>query len=68
MEAGEILPLEQILERTKLEHPGRILKVKFEKENGLYVYEIELVDQDGQVWELEYNASTAELLEKEREN
>jgi uncharacterized membrane protein YkoI len=68
VEEGEILPLEQILERAKLEHPGRILDVEFEKEDGLYVYEIELVDQDGQVWELEYNAANAELIEKEKEN
>ena len=67
VQEGTILPLEQIIERTRLQHPGRILEVEFEQENNRYVYEIELVDEKGQVWELEYDAETGELIEKERE-
>lgn len=67
VQEGTILPLEQIIERAKLHHPGRILEVEFEQEHNGYVYEIELVDEKGQVWELEYDAETGELIEKEQE-
>jgi len=67
VQEGTILPLEQIIELTKLQHPGRILEVEFEQEHDRYVYEIELVDEKGQVWELEYDAETGELIEKEQE-
>ncbi|MFC1684080.1 PepSY domain-containing protein [Pseudomonadota bacterium] len=67
VQEGTILPLEQIIERTRSQHPGRILEVEFEQEHDRYVYEIELVDEQGQVWELEYDAATGELIEKEQE-
>lgn len=66
VEAGAILPLEQLIDQAQLEHPGRILEVEFEQENERYVYEIELVDSNGEVWELEYDAKTGDLIEKEQ--
>jgi len=68
VEAGTILPLEFILNQVKIEHPGRILEVSFEKESEGYVYELELLDREGRVWELEYDAATGKLLEKELED
>lgn len=68
VEAGSILPLEQILKQVATDHPGHILEVEFEQEHGQYVYEVELVDKKGLVWELEYNAENGELIEKELED
>ncbi len=68
LEAGFILPLEQILKQVAMDHPGHILEVELEQEHGLYIYEIELVDEKGLVWELEYNAENGKLMEKERED
>ena len=70
VESGSILPLEQILKQVAADHPGHILEVEFEfeQEHGQYVYEIELVDKKGLVWELEYNAENGKLIEKERED
>jgi len=67
-EAGSILPLAQILKQVAIDYPGRILEVEFEREHGQYVYEIELVDEDGLVWELEYDAENGKLIERERED
>jgi len=67
VESGTILPLELILNQAKMEHPGRILDVSLEHEKEGYVYELELVDEEGRVWELEYDAVTGGLLEKELE-
>ncbi|HEY7840439.1 MAG TPA: PepSY domain-containing protein [Gammaproteobacteria bacterium] len=67
-DSGAILPLEQILERTKQEFPGRVIEIELDKEDGRYVYELEIVDPEGRVWELEIDAATGELIEKERED
>jgi uncharacterized membrane protein YkoI len=67
-DSGAILPLEQILEKTKREFPGRVIEIELDKENDRHVYELEIVDPEGKVWELEIDAATGELLEKERED
>lgn len=68
LESGEILSLEQILANIRAEYPGRPLEVKLEQEKDALIYEIELLDDDGKVWELELDAVTGELLKREREN
>ena len=67
VESGTILPLEIILNQAKIEHPGRILDISLDHEKEGYVYELELLDTKGRVWELEYDAVTGKLLEKEQE-
>ena len=67
MERGSIQPLETILERVRAQRPGRILEVELEGEDSRYVYEIELLDESGQVWELKLDAVTGEILEQEQE-
>lgn len=68
MEQGEILPLEKILDRARLIHPGRILEVEMEHKGEIYVYEIEIVDAQGRVWELKLNAQTGALVDKEKKD
>lgn len=67
-ESGQILPLETIIQRARALHPGKLLDIELEREDGRYVYELELVDERGMVWELEYDAATGTLLERKREN
>jgi len=62
MKAGEILPLEKIIERAHAEHPGKILETDLDMELGRYVYEVELLDDKGTVWEMELDAKTGEIL------
>ena len=68
MEQGEILPLEKILEQARLIHPGRILEAEMEHKGEIYVYEIEIVDAQGRVWELKLNAQTGDLVDKEKKD
>jgi uncharacterized membrane protein YkoI len=68
LETGRILPLERIVERAKAAHPGKLLDIELERDDGRYVYELELVDEHGVVWELKYDAATGALLERERED
>ncbi|MCF6280623.1 MAG: PepSY domain-containing protein [Candidatus Polarisedimenticolaceae bacterium] len=63
--AGKILPLQQIL--NQIEPLGRLLEVELEFEKGDYIYEIERVDSQGRVWELEFNASSGQLIKQQEE-
>lgn len=64
-EAGEILPLERILERVREGHPGRVIGVELEHEHGTLVYEIELLDARGRVRELLFDAADGDYLGEE---
>lgn len=67
-ESGAIMSLEDLLEKVRREYPGRIIEIELEMENGKYVYEIDLVDENGIVWELELDASTGDLLKLKRDD
>lgn len=68
MEAGSILPLETVFESLRDQRAGRILEVELEREQGQYVYEIELLDRFGQVRELRIDAVSGDLLSSEWED
>jgi uncharacterized membrane protein YkoI len=60
---GEIVPFSEILEHTRAYHPGRVISVKFEEDDGRYVYELEVLDPEGVVWALLFDARTGDLME-----
>ena len=68
VEKGVIRPLDEIMAEIREQHPGRILEAELERrrETG-YVYEIELLDEEGVVWELKVDATSGELLHTEPE-
>lgn len=68
VEAGEILPLQTIIGRQRTRLQGRILEVELEREDGRWVYEIELLLADGRKRELEIDATSARVLEIEDED
>ena len=67
-ELGKILPLEQIIKAAQVEHPGRVIEVDLEKEDGRHIYEVELLDAHGEVWELQFDAASGKLIKRERED
>ena len=62
MEQGEILPLRKILDHLGREHAGRVLEVELERLHGRYIYEIELLGEDGRVLEYEIDAASGEII------
>jgi len=63
------MPLEQLLHKAMQRHPeSMLLEVELEEENGVLVYEVELVTEEGIVRELELHASTGEVLKDEVED
>ncbi len=67
VEEGAIRPLADILDQVRLQQPGHILEVELEREEGRYIYEIELLDDTGVVWKLDVDAQNGELLKSEQE-
>lgn len=65
---GKILPLEQVIAAAMAVKPGQILETELEEDDGRFVYELEILDEAGQVWELELDAVTAELIELDNED
>jgi uncharacterized membrane protein YkoI len=67
-EAGLILPLEKISKAAKSIKAGQILEAELELEKGVYIYEIEILDNNSQVWELNLDAKTGKLIKLELED
>lgn len=65
---GKILPLEQVITAAMAIKSGQILETELEEDDGRLVYELEILDDSGQVWEMEFDAATAELIELENED
>lgn len=61
-EAGDILPLERILQEARKVHTGHILEAELDAERGDYIYEVEMLDDQGLVQKMKFDAKTGELL------
>jgi uncharacterized membrane protein YkoI len=63
----KILSLEEILGKLDLGPDTRLLEVEHEEEDGRDIYEIEYLTNDGDIYELEVDAATGQVLKQERE-
>jgi len=61
----EILSLRQILQINHKLMPGKVLEVELEHKNKQLIYEIEVLNNKGVVWEYKINAKTGKIIEKE---
>jgi uncharacterized membrane protein YkoI len=65
---GLIMPLEALLQRAMERYPGAsLLEAELEEEDGIYVYEIELLTTEGVARELELDARDGRLLKDEED-
>jgi uncharacterized membrane protein YkoI len=64
---GRILPLETIIERAKKIQAGRVVGTELEKKSAGYVYEIQIADEHGTLWELKFDAVNGALIKSEKE-
>ena len=67
LEAGEILPLSEILAAATAVRPGRVIEIDLERDDGRWVYELELVSPQGRLYEMEIDAASGTVLEVEHE-
>lgn len=64
LEAGEILPLDTVLERVARDTPGRVMEVELERENGRWVYEIRLLRSGGVLIKLLVDARDGTVIKQ----
>lgn len=62
LQAGEVMPLQKVLETLQRSHPGEVLEVELEHENGRWVYEFKLLQSGGRLVRLDVDARTAAVL------
>lgn len=66
VQAGEVMPLPAVLERLKRSHPGQVLELELEREDGRWVYEFKLLAPDGGLLKLQLDARTGAVLAERR--
>jgi hypothetical protein len=66
VQAGEVLPLPVLLERLGKTHPGQVLELELERDEGRWIYDIKLLEPGGRVAKLQVDAHTAEVLNLRR--
>ncbi len=64
LEAGEILPLNEILQDVQQRYPGTVVELELTPENGRWVYELELLAPDGRLLRLRVDAKSKQLLQE----
>lgn len=62
VQAGEVLPLRTLLDRLEKSHPGQVLEVELERDDGRWVYELKLLQAGGRLVKLKVDARSGELL------
>ena len=60
--AGNILPLQQLLDIIREHHPGTVIELELEYKHKRVIYEVEILSDDGHVTKLLIDAQTGEIL------
>lgn len=66
LEAGQVLPLPTLLERLRRTHPAQVLELELEREGGRWIYEVKLLQADGQLLKLKFDAATGQVVQTRR--
>lgn len=61
---GEFVALERLLDDALQRVPGKVIDIDLDDDE----YELKVLDADGVIWELEYDARSGRLLELERDD
>jgi hypothetical protein len=64
VQAGKVLPLKAVLVRLEREHPGQVLEVELELDDGRWIYEIKLLQPGGRLVRLELDAASGAVLQR----
>ena len=60
--SGQLVSLESLIVQVRNDYPGEIIEIELDDEDGRYIYEVEVIAEDGSEIELEIDASTGEVL------
>ena len=67
VEHGEALPLDAVLAAVEKKVVGEVVGIEFEKNEGVWVYELKVVDAAGHVIQVLADAKTAAIIRVEGE-
>jgi len=69
-QSGNIVSLTTLLSDAYRRKPGELLEVEVELEHdeSEYLYEVEILDREGIVWELRYDAVSGEFIGIEKDS
>ncbi len=56
---------EDILARSRAIQPGQVVGLELERDDGRWIYEVKLIDERNRVHELELDAASGAVLERE---
>ncbi len=62
VESGQVMPLKALLARVEREHPGQVLEIELEREDGMWLYEIKLLQPGGVLNKLKLDARTGAVV------
>lgn len=62
LQAGKVLPLRSVLDIVERDYPGQVVKVEFEEDDGLFLYEIRLLQPGGNLVKLKIDARDGAVL------
>lgn len=68
LQQGKILPLRTVMDRVEEQYRGQVIKVEFERDDGLFVYDIRLLQNDGKLVKLKLDARDGSLISMKRKN
>lgn len=63
VEQGEVVPLMTLITRIQNEYRGEIIEVELDYDDGVLIYEIDLLTPTGNKIEFEFDAKTGRQLE-----
>lgn len=66
LEQGQVLPLRGVLDKVEREYQGQVLKIEFEHDDGRFIYEIRLLQDDGRMAKLKVNAVDGQVISMKR--
>ncbi len=64
LESGQVLPLQQILQKISKDYPAQVIEVELERKSNGWIYEIKQLSVDGSISKLEVDARTGVVLKQ----
>lgn len=64
LESGQVLPLQQILQKISKDYPAQVIEVELERKSNGWIYEIKQLSTDGSLSKLEVDAKTGVVLKQ----
>lgn len=62
LEAGEILDLRTVMDQVERDYPGQIVKIEFEDDDDMWIYEIKVLQRGGKLIKLKIDARDGTVL------